>query len=236
MPRRTVLAENPRSVEFLGSMAWMRALPIEHRERVAMDAYSTTHAAKEVVARKGDPAASWLGVANGLLKISAVSRNGKVLMLTGVPAGSWVGEGSVLKREMRRYDVTAMRRSVVVHIPRATFRWLLDVSLEFNHFIIEHLNERLSQYVGMVETDRLTNPNARLARAILSLFNPIIAPQLGPFLPISQAEFGELTGLSRQRINLCVRYLEEHGYLVAEYGGLVVRDMAGLRAFGENAE
>lgn len=64
-------------------------------------------------------------MADGLLKITNAFRSGKVVMFTGVPTGGWLGEGSVIKTELR---AVTMRPTRVVHIPRAAFRWLLDTS------------------------------------------------------------------------------------------------------------
>ncbi|MDR6860388.1 CRP-like cAMP-binding protein [Variovorax guangxiensis] len=139
-----------------------------------------------------------MGVAEGLLKISAVYRTGKVVMFTAIPAGSWVGEGSVIKRELRRYDVIVMRPRRAIFLPGSTFRWLMDTSPEFNHILIEHLNERLAQCIAMVEIDRLTDPVARVARAIGTLYNPVLYPELSPLLTMSHTELGELIGMSRQ--------------------------------------
>ncbi len=204
-------------------VSWLQNLPVTARTRVVADAYEVQYAAGDTVVRKGDVANSWIGVADGLLKVSAVYRSGKVVMFTGIPDGGWVGEGAVIKRELRKYDIVAMRESRVIHLPGPTFRWLLDTSIEFNHFIIAHLNERLGQYIGMVETDRLTDPVARLARAIASLFNPILYPGTHALLTVSQGELGELAGLSRQTTNASVRKLAADGLLDIEYGGVLVR-------------
>ena len=209
----------------------MRQLPAEVRARVIADAFDTYHNEADMVARQGETVTTWIGVADGLLKISGIFRSGKVVMFTGIPTGSWVGEGSVLKRELRKYDIVAMRPSRVIHVPRATFNWLLDTSFEFNHFLLAHLNERLGQYIGMVETDRLTDPGARLARSIASLFNPVLYPGMGPLLPISQAELGELVGMARQTTNAALKRLEREGLVAAEYGGVLVKDLAALKAY-----
>jgi CRP/FNR family cyclic AMP-dependent transcriptional regulator len=207
----------------------MRLLPSSVRQRVLADAYEQLHSEKEFVARKGEPAMSWIGVAEGLLKASGDFRSGKSLIYSGVPAGSWIGEGSVLKRELRHYDIVAVEPSRTVHIPRATFRWLLDTSLDFNHFILEHLNERLGQFMGMVETDRIEDPVTKLARSILSLFNPVLYPGMGPAFPVSQEELGELAGLSRQRTNAAIKALQRAGLVQANYGCLQITDIQGLR-------
>jgi len=154
--------------------------------------------------------------------------------LKDIPAGSWVGEGSVIKREPRHYDVVAVRRTRIVHVPRATFRWLLDTNLDFNHYIIDHLNERLAQFMAMVETDRIDDPRLKLARSILSLFNPVLYPGMGSALLISQEELGELAGLSRQRTNAAIKALERADLVHANYGSLLVKDLQALRSFARN--
>jgi CRP/FNR family cyclic AMP-dependent transcriptional regulator len=209
----------------------MRELPTRLRSRVIEEAFDTHHVGGDLVARQGDPVTTWIGVADGMLKISGVYRSGRAVMFTGVPTGSWVGEGSVLKRELRKYDIIAMRATRVIHVPRATMHWLLDSSFEFNRFMLSHLNERLAQYIGMVETDRLTDPAARLARSIASLFNPVLYPGTGPLLQISQTELGELVGLSRQTTNAALKRLEREGLVAAEYGGVLVKNLAVLRAY-----
>ena len=219
--------------KLLGRVNWLCNLPEPARARVMADAYEMVYSAGATVVRKGERSNSWIGVAEGLLKVSAVYRSGKVVMFTGIPDGGWIGEGAVIKRELRKYDIVAVRESRVIHIPAPTFRWLLDTSIEFNHFIIAHLNERLGQYIGMVETDRLNDPVARLARAIASLFNPVLYPGTHALLTVSQSELGELAGLSRQTTNAAIKQLEAAGLLSAEYGGVLVKSVEALRSYVE---
>lgn len=209
----------------------MGSLPAPVRERVQADVYETYHGEKEIVARKGEPVNVWLGVAEGLVKVTDVIRNGKVVMYGGIPAGAWIGEGSIIKRQPRRYDVVAVRPTRLVHVPGATFRWLLQTRFEFGQFVMEHLNERLGQFMSMIETDRLSDPIARVARAISSLFNPVLTPGMGPFLEVSQEEIGELAGLSRQRTNAAIQALSKAGLVRPAYGGVFIVDLAALRAY-----
>lgn len=216
---------------WLTETRWMRLLPEPVRERVLAEAHEVLHAERAFVAHKGEPAASWIGVADGLLKASSGFASGKTLIFSGIPAGSWIGEGSVLKRELRHYDIVAVQPSRTVHIPRATFHWLLDTSLDFNRFILEHLNERLGQFMARVETDRIDDPVLKLARSLLSLFNPVLYPGMGPTLPISQGELGELAGLSRQRTNAAIKALQRDGLVRAHYGQLQIVDVQALDSF-----
>jgi CRP-like cAMP-binding protein len=62
--------------------------------------------------------------------------DGRTSTFTGVPAGGWFGEGSLLKTEARRYDVVALRASRIAWVPRRMFEWLLNTSLPFNRFVL----------------------------------------------------------------------------------------------------
>jgi CRP/FNR family transcriptional regulator, cyclic AMP receptor protein len=153
----------------------------------------------------------------------------------GVPSGGWFGEGSLLKRELRKYDVVALRDSWVCWVPRHTFEWLLETSIPFNRYLLMQLNERLGQFIGLVEHERLLSPDARVARCLADLLNPTLYPQADknatPRITISQEEVGYLSGVSRQRANQALKVLEESGLVTVEYGAIIVRSLEGLLRF-----
>src|SRR3546814_11612739 len=128
--------------------------------------------------------------------------------LTGVPPGGWIGEGSLLKRESRKYDVVALRDSSIARLPENTFNWLLDNSIPFNRYLLHQLNERVGQFIGKAEHDRLPAPDARVARCLAELFNPLLYPGTGMRLDITPEEVGYLARLSRQRTHQALRTLE----------------------------
>ena len=185
------------------------------------------------VCRKGEPVSHWIGIVEGLVKMASLSRSGKLTTFTGLPAGAWFGEGSLLKSEPRRYDVIALRESRVAMMPRATFDELLDTSIAFNRFLLLQLNERLAQFIGQIEYDRLLDVDARVARCLAAMYNPYLYPGTGADLAISQEEIGYLSGVSRQRVNQALKTLAHAGLLRIEYGRVVVLDLPGLRSFGE---
>jgi len=215
--------------EMLGAAPWFGALPSALGQRVATETLVRQAAVGSLVCRKGESVEHWIGVVDGLVKMANVSADGKPTSFTGIPSGGWFGEGSLLKDEPRRYDIVALRDSTIAYVPRATFMALLDESVAFNRFLLVQLNERLGQFIGMVEHDRLLGPDARLARGLAGLFNPLLYPGIGPTLPISQDELGQLVGLSRQRVNRGLKVLEERGLLRIEYGAVTVLDLDGLR-------
>lgn len=186
--------------------------------------------AGDYVCRIGRPVTYWFGVIEGLLKMSNDNADGGTMTFAGLPPGGWFGEGTVVKREPYRYNVQALRKSVVAGLPIETFHWLLDHSIGFNRYVMNQLNERLGQFIAAREIDRLNNPDARVARSLAALFNSALYPGVGEVLRITQQELAYLVGLSRQRVNEALAALEAQGAIRVEYGGLRVLDLAALRS------
>jgi CRP-like cAMP-binding protein len=218
--------------DMLALSSWMRELSPEHSGRVRAAITVRDFEAGAYVSRKGDPASAWLGVIDGLVKIHSLSPAGKSVTFAGIPAGGWFAEGSVLKGQPFKYDIVALRDSRMALMPEATFRWLLDTSIPFNRFLLKQLNERLGQFIGMVEHDRLLEPDARVARALAALFNPHLYPDSDPHIQISQEELGYLAGASRQRVNRALQVLGKAGLIKVDYGLVTVLNLDGLRHYG----
>ncbi|MBU4612751.1 Crp/Fnr family transcriptional regulator [Achromobacter sp. GG226] len=214
------------------SAAWFRLLTPAQQARVTRDVAVQACAAGSIVERRGELATAWIGVVSGLLKVSVGNADGKLASLTGVPSGGWIGEGSLLKRERRKYDVVALRDSQVARLPAPTFEWLLDNSLPFNRYLLDQLNERVAQFIGKAENDRLLDTDARVAQCLAELFNPLLYPGMGMRLAITQEELGYLARVSRQRANQALHVLEAAGLLRVDYGAVQVLDLDGLKRYG----
>ena len=215
----------------LAHVAWLRELDAQERRVVTEDLRVVQVAPGELLCRVGRPATYWFGVMDGLLKMSNDSALGVPITFTGMPPGGWFGEGTVIKREVYRYNIQALRRSRVAGLSVHTFHWLLGRSLPFNRFITQQLNERLGQFIAAREIDRLTDADARVARSLAALFHPVLYPGVGTLLRITQQELGYLVGLSRQRVNEALRTLQRAGAIQIEYGGVRVLEIARLRDY-----
>ena len=214
----------------LAGIPWLQLLTLEERDKAVAELRVGDVAPGDFVCRLGRPVTYWFGVVEGLLKMSSDNDQGMTMTYTGVPPGGWFGEGTVLKREPYRYNIQALRKSVVAGLPVDTFDWLLDHSIGFNRFVMNQLNERLGQFIAAREIDRLNNPDVRVARSLAALCNPVLYPGVGDILRITQQELAYLVGLSRQRVNEALSALQAQGSLRVEYGGLRVLDLPGLRS------
>lgn len=212
--------------------AWFELLEDAQQARVLQDTTVAEVAPGTIVEHKGVVASAWVGVLDGLIKVSVGNAEGKLASLTGVPAGGWIGEGSLLKHEARKYDIIALRRSTIARLRGDTFYWLLDASIPFNRYLLHQLNERVAQFIGKAEYDRLLAPDARVARCLAELFNPLLYPGNSMRLEITQEEIGYLARISRQRTNQALRTLEAAQLLRVEYGAVQVLDLNGLKDYG----
>ena len=85
-------------------------------------------AAGRYVCHRGDRFDAWTGVVTGLVKLSAISRDGKAMTFAGIGPGGWFGEGTILKNEARKYNIVALRDTRLAMMNRATFVWLFDTA------------------------------------------------------------------------------------------------------------
>ena len=216
----------------MAQIPWLSLLTESERLRIAPQIVVSDPMPGDYVCRMGRQATYWFGVIEGLLKMSTDSASGRSITFTGVPPGGWFGEGTALKRESYRYNIMALRHSVVAGLPIDTFHWLLDNSIGFNRFVMNQLNERLAQFIEAREIDRSTDPDVRVARNLATLFNPTLYPGVGEILRITQQELAYLVGLSRQRVNVALNTLEKQGAIRIEYGGMRVLNLAALRSSG----
>jgi CRP-like cAMP-binding protein len=214
----------------LAGIPWLGLLLPAERDMAVAALRVGAVPAGDYVCRIGRPVTYWFGVVEGLLKMSSDNDQGMTMTYTGVPPGGWFGEGTALKREPYRYNIQALRKSVVAGLPVDTFHWLLDHSIGFNRFVMNQINERLGQFIAAREIDRLNNPDLRVARSLAALFNSVLYPGVGEILRITQQELAYLVGLSRQRVNQALTALQAQGTIRVEYGGLRVLDLRALRS------
>src|ERR1700756_1672853 len=184
----------PTLQDMLRSAIWAQSLTPEQMARVEADTFETLVPKGGFVVRKGERVENWLGIIGGMVKMNNFSASGKSVTFTGVPPGGWFGEGSLLKHEHLKYDAMALRDSRIARMPASTFHWLLESSLPFTKFLLIQLNERLGQFIGMMENERLLDVDTRVARCLASMFNSHLYPWRERLVQISQEEIGFLSG------------------------------------------
>jgi CRP/FNR family transcriptional regulator, cyclic AMP receptor protein len=214
---------------------WARGLDESQRTRVDRETQVIHFDVGSVVCREGVNAQHWIGVLDGMVKVNSVTREGRSTSFIGVSSGGWLGEGSLLKREVRPYEVVTLRESWIALVPLQTFDWLYETSLGFNHFLVHQLNARLGHFVALVETERNQTTTARVALCIAQLLDPALCAATSNVLRLSQEEVARLCGLSRQIANRALHALQEAGLIRVKYSAIEVLNLQALRGFEPQA-
>ncbi|MBA3592423.1 MAG: Crp/Fnr family transcriptional regulator [Polaromonas sp.] len=211
---------------FLRGQPWFGTLSDDSKAALLERSLTLAGRKGEVMLAAGAPVQGWYAVLSGLVKLQSTSSEGRVSAFLGVPDGEWFGEGSVLKTEARRYDVIALRETVLLCLPRTEFDKLLADCLPFNHFLVAHLNRRLGQAMTIIEAGRLRSPGQRVALYLSRVFW-----QGRRRLVLSQEELGHLAGLSRQTVNRALKSMEQRGLVSLEFGRVAMLDEQALAAY-----
>jgi len=207
---------------------WLAVLTDAERDRAWNSLRFAAADTGTLVCRQGERIAGWLGVLDGLVRVASTDQSGCTTTITGVLAGGWFGEGTVLKREPCRFHAQALSRSQLAILPVEAFHALLDNSIRFNRLVMDQLNERLSQFIAAREWERLRRPDLRVACQLAQLHNPVLHPRAGTVVKLRQQELADLAGLSRQCVNRSLAQLQVRGLVRVQYGGVQVLDAAAL--------
>jgi CRP-like cAMP-binding protein len=218
--------------DIVGPAIWAGELTEDELERARRGVVERQFSKGAYICHRGDRLDHWTGVITGLVKISAISRDGKPMTFAGATDGGWFGEGSVLKDEPRKYDIVVIRDTRMAMMTRSTFLWLCENSRGFNRYLVRALNERMGQFLATIEHDRILEPKARVARNLSWFFNRVLYPNARDSVEISQEELGLLVGVSRQVVNRSLQDLQEEGLLTVERGRIVALDIPALTAYG----
>jgi len=206
---------------------WDCLQPLEKARLVSEVSYQMVRIA-EPLQRYGMPALHWVGVISGLAKFNATTVSGKPLVYSGISAGGWFGEGTLMRQGVWRYEAIAIRECELALVPRETFLWLLQRNIAFSHYLLQQLNDRLELMTLQALDDHQGGAESIVARTLRHLFHPLAGAN-GGALRVTQSEIGQLCNLSRQRVNQAFQRLEADGVLHLRYGGVEILDLDKLR-------
>lgn len=212
---------------FIAGQTWFASLPLEAQAQVRASVYVTEGHKGDVMLPAGTAVEGWHAVLSGLVMLRSPSAaQGRTSAFIGIPDGEWFGEGSALKPEPRKYDVVALRPTLMLCLPLPLFATLRASSLAFNQFLVQHLNLRLGQAMIIIEAGRMRSPEHRVALYLSRIFWRSTRR-----LNLTQEELGQLVGLSRQTVNKVLRALEGLGIVSLDFGRVAIVDDDALNAY-----
>jgi CRP/FNR family transcriptional regulator, cyclic AMP receptor protein len=219
--------------ELLTHSHWFTQISDKAQAQVQADVAERQLALGESLGHDGETQHHWFGVAEGLLKWSVNSPDGRTVTLGGQSAGSWFGEGTLLRGMPRRSDLVGLRPSRIAMVPFETFDWLRRTEPSFNEYLLQQINERLHWFMGNFAAHRLLDTDRLVVRALLGLVHPLLNPRGLNYLQISQEELSFLATVSRQRCNETLVSLQRSGLIELEYGAVRIIQLAALQELAE---
>lgn len=208
---------------FLRAQTWFTILTDQQQEGIRAQVFTLSAARGKPMLHANERTQGWYGVLRGLVRISAPATAGRRSDFLGVAAGEWFGEGAVLKDEVRRYEVVALRDTELLCLPSPVFHQLQASSLAFNQCLVAGLNLRVSQAMAVIHAGRSRSPEQRIALSLSRLFWSRTRQ-----LDLTQDELASLAGMSRQTANRVLNALQERGVISLSMNRIKILDDAAL--------
>ena len=169
--------------------------------------------AGELIFSEADIADSVMYVQQGRVKLSVFSktREGVVAILA---SGEFFGEDCLSGQSFRMKSATAMTKSTILVIAKATMRQLLHVEPSLSDRFIEHLLLRNVRIEEDLADQLVSSCEQRLARVLLRLAR--CGAQSKPKKirpPISQATLAGMVGSTRPRVNQFLQKFKALGFV-----------------------
>lgn len=223
-----------RSVSFtvdqlLDESSWFVQLDATARERVRSTIVVRHLGVNQALGRYGERQVHWFGVLEGLLKWCVNTEAGRTVTLGGQLAGSWFGEGTLIRGKPRSADIVALRPTRVALLPEEVFNWLRETNPCFAQFLLAHISERMHWFMGNLVVHRMLDAERMVLRALLGLVHPLLNPRRVQDVTISQEELANLAAVSRQRCNMTLVKLKREGVIDLEYGVIHILDIQALQ-------
>ena len=180
---------------------------------------------REELFHKGDDGGEIYVVASGKLKALTTSNEGDDVVFSILGPGEVFGEVALLGATQRTATVSAIEDCVLVVIDRRDFMSYVKTDPDMAVKLFAVLATRLKRASELVEDTQFLNLPLRLAKKLLSLsriYGRSTPDGLQIELKLSQEEWGDLVGATRESVNKQFRQWTDAGILKTDKGYVVI--------------
>lgn len=203
------------------------------RELSELLAAATTRrlGAKQELFHKGDPGTRVYIVVEGRLKAFTTSEEGDDVVFGILGPNEVIGEIALFGDTTRTATVTSIDPCELLVLERRDFLAFLRRHPEASIRMLSVLAARLKRVSELVEDTLFLNLPLRLAKKLMSLardYGQETEEGLRINLKLSQEEWGDLVGATRESVNKQVRAWTEEGLVAVDRGYFVIKRPAEL--------
>jgi CRP/FNR family cyclic AMP-dependent transcriptional regulator len=218
--------------EILSKVPLFESLAEADLEAIASLATTRSVRAREELFHKGDEGSQIYVVASGQLKVITTSIEGDDLMFCVLDPGEVIGEIGLLANRPRTATVAAIQSSDLIVIDRREFRGLLRTRPEVSLELLTVLARRLARVSEFVEDTQFLNLPVRLAKKLIDFANVHGERGAGGNadavlinVKLSQEEWGDLVGTTRESVNKQFRAWAKEGLISLEKGKVLIHKL-----------
>lgn len=224
--------------EVLAAVPWFVHCRAETLDRFVAEGRIRDYQRGEYVLRQGEQTPALGVILRGMIEMSTTAPSGRRHVLTHLSAGQVFNLVPMLDQQGSVFDVRAHEPSTTLYVPEAIFKAAVEQEPELARDLVRLLSFQSRDLAGYISDEMLMPLPARCARILLLMVQYHGVPRKdGSFLidlKLSQEEFAEMIGRSRQSVNQELQKLEDAGLIETAYSRFVVRDPAALKAIAEN--
>ena len=212
-------------LKLLANVGLFSDFSVKQLEAVSLVARKKTLQRREELFHKGDHGGEVYVVASGKLKALTTSAEGDDVVFSILGPGEVFGEVALLGATPRTATVSAIEDCRLLVIDRRDFMSFLRTNHEVSVKLLSVLAMRLKRVSELVEDTLFLNLPLRLAKKLLSLshaYGEEVAEGIRIDLRLSQEEWGDLVGTTRESINKQLRNWTEAGIIRVDGGYLVI--------------
>jgi len=215
----------PEKLKLLANVGLFSDFSAKQLEAVSLVARKKTLQRREELFHKGDHSEEVYVIASGKLKVLTTSAEGDDVVFSILGPGEVFGEVALLGGVPRTATVSAIEDCQLLVIDRRDFMSFLRTNPEVSAKLLFVLATRLKRVSELVEDTLFLNLPLRLAKKLLSLsraYGEEVAEGIRIDLKLSQEEWGDLVGTTRESINKQMRKWTEAGIVRMDDGYVVL--------------
>jgi CRP-like cAMP-binding protein len=225
-----------RKRELLARLPLFAGLAPRELDALAAVTRTRTLAAREELFHKGDPGNQVFGVVEGTLKVVSTSEEGDDVVFNLLGAGDVIGEVAMLCDAERSATVAALTPCELLVVDRRDLLAFLRSHPDAALALMAVLAQRVRNLSELVEDTLFLNLPVRLAKKLVAY-----AGSHGRRTPegvrielkLSQEEWGDLVGATRESINKQMRQWTDQGLIRVDRGCVVLLRPAALEALAD---
>ncbi len=198
---------------FWRSFDMFSGLDSEAIDALSEAAQNRQWAAGEVLFQRGDKGDWMLAIAEGRVKLTLLTPQGRELILRHAEPGDTLGELALIDDDARSADATAVSPVTGWVLEKARFTRLTSTHPALGLAAARYFSRRLRETTEQLESIALYQLEARLARFFLLNLRQINGEDLPETailrIEISQGELAAVLGASRPKVNRALQVLQE---------------------------